>query len=436
MQRESSSNRSWPWGVGGHRYRRWLASLIVSGGLSWGSFGCEKTETGARPPVEDQWYRASLSTRDGDQIPFFLLLPADCTQDAALIVNGEERIRTDCHRVGSRARIDFRVYGTHISARFTRNGVLSGYWTQELPDQQPTRMPFEARPVPMPDPQKRFPSDLAGAEVVSSGVDLTGVWRVEFERFGVAKGIFEQTPSGVVTGTAMVPSQYGDLRFLAGNLHADRLNLSTFDGRQGLLFKGRLNPDGTMSGELVRGDAFREPFVAERSETLEMPDPLGRISLAAFENATLGETLRNPRYAGKALIVEIFGTWCPHCNDVAPVLAELYRAHHEDGLEMLGIAFEASEDLDYNTRRVRAFKKRHGIDWEIQIAERTLDEVLGSSVEGVPVTIFVNREGSVHAVYSGFSGPAMGEAHRNATAQFRALTSEILNGQSRHKEVE
>ena len=49
-----------------------------------------------------------------------------------------------------------------------------------------------------------------------------------------------------------------------------------------------------------------------------------------------------------------------------------------------------------------------------------------STIEGVPVTIFVNRDRTVHAIYTGFSGPATGEAYREARAQFHRLTAEIL----------
>jgi hypothetical protein len=52
-----------------------------------------------------------------------------------------------------------------------------------------------------------------------------------------------------------------------------------------------------------------------------------------------------------------------------------------------------------------------------------------SPVEGVPVTILLNRDRTIHAIYAGFSGPATGAAHHRATTTFRALTSEILQSQ-------
>ena len=79
-------------------------------------------------------------------------------------------------------------------------------------------------------------------------------------------------------------------------------------------------------------------------------------------------------------------------------------------------------------------RERHGVDWDIVVADSRLEDVASeglaglSAIEGVPVTVFVNRDGTVHAVYTGFSGPAAGEAHERAIAQFRQLTREILDG--------
>lgn len=81
---------------------------------------------------------------------------------------------------------------------------------------------------------------------------------------------------------------------------------------------------------------------------------------------------------------------------------------------------------------VREFKEKHGVEWDVVIADKTLEDLADeglaglSPIEGVPVTIFVKPDGTVHAVYTGFSGPATGAAHQEAKAQFRRLTKEIL----------
>ncbi|MEE8217406.1 MAG: TlpA disulfide reductase family protein, partial [Vicinamibacteria bacterium] len=118
----------------------------------------------------------------------------------------------------------------------------------------------------------------------------------------------------------------------------------------------------------------------------------------------------------------------------APVLVDLYREYGPQGLEILGLAYEYTDDQGYAERRVREFKEKHGVEWDVVIADSTLEELASEGlagltpIEGVPVTIFVNPDGTVHAVYTGFSGPATGAAHLQAKAQFQKLTTEILDG--------
>lgn len=165
----------------------------------------------------------------------------------------------------------------------------------------------------------------------------------------------------------------------------------------------------------------------------ELPNPLARIAFTPDVTRLDVEPLQGSKFDGKAVIVEIFGTWCPNCNDHAPALVELHRKYNRQGLEILGLAYEYGFDREYKERRVREFKKRHGVDFDIVIADSTLEELategLGGlgPIQGVPVTIFLNRDYTVHAIYSGFSGPATGEAHDRAKARFEKLTAEILD---------
>ena len=407
-----------------------LAALL-SLGLILGGWGCDNS---ARSDAGGaQWYHAHLATVGGDRFPFFLQVPDDCESGAATIVNGEEQLRADCRRSPVGFVVDFPVYGTQIEAWFKPDGSLTGHWCRERPHGRDPILSFKARPIDEPDPGDRFPVDWARAEANPPRANVAGTWRMEFDDHGVARGVLVQDASGVVTGTVEVPQQYGDLRFLAGNVRGTRMQLSTFDGQHAGLLQGEVRPDGVLDGEWV-GEDSRDLFVAERAEDFDIPDPLDRVRLKPEASRLELAPLRDPKYAGKAVIVELFGTWCPNCNDHAPLLVDLYREYGPQGLEILGLAYEYADSRDYAERRVREFKEKHGVEWDVVIADSTLEELADeglaglSSIEGVPVTIFVNPDRTVHAVYTGFSGPATGAAHRKAKAQFRKLTAELLDG--------
>ena len=368
--------------------------------------------------------------------PFFLELPVDCVGNDAMIINGEERIDVACRRAGDTFRLEFPVYDTRIEAQAEPDGRFLGQWIRRLPGQSVVVSSFEADPVPDADPLTRFQVNSSDDDPVVSRPSLSGVWRVEFESRGLGKGTFGQTSSGIVRGSIEVVTEYGDMRFLAGNLMGTELRLSTFDGQYAYLVTADVTEDGMrMEGELVTSAGDREPFVAERTGDFELADPIGRVQATAPDGRIDLEPLSDPAYAGQPVIVEIFGTWCPNCHDLTPVLQELYRMYQTEGLEIVSVAYEATDNREYNQQRIEAYREKHQVPWETVLAEGTVESLVTegiaglSPIVGVPVTVFINPDGTVHAVYTGFSGPATGAAYQRATTVFRTLTTEILQSE-------
>jgi len=92
------------------------------------------------------------------------------------------------------------------------------------------------------------------------------------------------------------------------------------------------------------------------------------------------------QYKGKPLILNFWGTWCPPCRRELPDLKKIYAEYKPQGLEIIGLAVNDSPE------KVRSFAKQMGIDWVMLIAnqESAKSYQIGN---GVPVTIFLDREG-------------------------------------------
>ena len=245
-----------------------------------------------------------------------------------------------------------------------------------------------------------------------------------------------------VNGTFRTPT--GDYRYLAGvwDFHggsaADTptLQLSVFDGAHAFLIDAEHSPaDGTLIGDFYSGNWWHETFTARRlgpDEEFELPDPFSEVALTSGDGTLNIEALDKPRYRGKPVIVQIFGTWCPNCHDETPVLRDLYERYREDGLQVLGLAYEVTGDDARSQRQVERFKKKFGIDWEIEIAgtsdkaqaSKTLPDI--TAVKSFPTTIWIGRDGKVRAIHSGFSGPATGDEHVELVAEFESLTEDIV----------
>jgi thiol-disulfide isomerase/thioredoxin len=395
--------------------------------------GCGSTDA---PPASEgrQPYRGWVTTRAGDDIPFLFELPANCNVERAALLNGPERLSLPCQRLGARVLLDFVVYGTRISADIDNDGALNGHWSHTGGQfRSDDRVRFSAQPLAHLDPALRFPPPDGDGQASGQGGDVSGIWRLEFASRESAKAVLQTEGNGIVRGTAEVPFEYGDLRYLAGNVHGSSLSLSTFDGSSAYLIHGRLEGNGRMTGALIRADGSRDAFTAFRSADFDVVDPLQRVRVTSFERRLDLAPLLSPRYAGKAVIVELFGTWCSNCNDLAPLLAELDKKYRAAGLEVLSFAFELSADEGFVRERVAEYKAAHGVEWDVITPTATLQELLAvgpaqlSSISGVPVTLFFNRDRTVRAIYTGFSGPATGASHQRAAATFRRLTNEILD---------
>ncbi|MFG0274686.1 MAG: peroxiredoxin family protein, partial [Phycisphaerales bacterium] len=347
----------------------------------------------------DRWLRVNLDTGDGGPLPFYLQIPA--AGDEAIIRNGDEEVAADLQRFEDGAYLlDFPHYDSRLTLE-PEGEALVGVYTKTRGGGAIAEMPAEARPVGEPLPAQRFP--FVTAAPVNDRSDFSGEWRMNFADGGLAKGVFEQDESGALTGTILTPT--GDYRFLAGNVVAETMNLSVFDGSHAFLFTGELGPStDAMTGHFYSGGYYHDTFTATRlspGEDFELPDPFSEVSLVSGETRLGLEALQREPYAGKPTIVVVFGTWCPNCNDEAPLLKRLYDEHHAAGLQILGLAYEHTDDAERSRLQVERFKERHAIDWEILIGgvsdkqqtAATLPAL--STIKSYPTTIWVNPDGTV-----------------------------------------
>jgi len=102
-----------------------------------------------------------------------------------------------------------------------------------------------------------------------------------------------------------------------------------FDGSFVYLLTARLEGD-TLRGTFHAASAGRRPSppCGAPEADLRPPTEVTKADSAPFVFAFPdldGRVLRSddPRFRGKVLVVDIFGTWCPTCHEAAPVLTEL-----------------------------------------------------------------------------------------------------------------
>jgi thiol-disulfide isomerase/thioredoxin len=394
--------------------------------------------------VEGTW-RAVL-TSPGGELPFSLRIVRKGGTLGAVILNGAEEAPASGASVsGSDVTIRFDWYDSAISARLSDDGnAMTGAWTR-TGSTGVGRMPFQASRGASP----RFLSSAAAANVSLPG-DVNGIWKAEFtDKDGVspARGEFHQDRgSSRVTGTFLTPT--GDDRYLEGSFEQGILRLSTFDGAHAFLFQARAAGDGRLTGDYWSRETYHATWTATHTGDAEatLPDGWKDVALTNAEGRFRFRfpdldghpvSLTDERFRGKVVLVNLFGSWCPNCNDEAPLLAEWDRKYRDQGLEIVGLAYEFTGTTKRDREMVRRFARRHGISYNLLLAgvsdkakaSATLPDL--TRVIAYPTSLFIGRDGKVRKIYSGFAGPGTGEHYTQLRTELETLIETMLKEPAR-----
>lgn len=105
-------------------------------------------------------------------------------------------------------------------------------------------------------------------------------------------------------------------------------------------------------------------------------------------------------HAGKVLIVDIWGTWCPPCRAEVPSFIKLQEKYGAQGLQIIGINYEQTEDREEALKLIREFLEEEPINYPLVFGNDATREQV-PDFEGFPTTLFIDRTGKVRLQYVG-----------------------------------
>ena len=352
------------------------------------------------------------------------------------MINATERLRFDrLRRDGNKLIFEIDVYDAVLEAT-PRDGYLVGEWRKRAREGQ-SRLPFTATF----GYSHRF-ERVDGPEIAGAPASIDGIWTMTFvDDDGPFQGRAELQQTGRrVTGTILTPT--GDYRYLDGDYAGGRLRLSTFDGAHAFLFAASIDGSGVLKGNFWSRDVYRAGFTARpKTAADEWPDAFREVGLRPGEKVfafTFPDveghmvSSTDERFRGRVVVVELFGTWCPNCSDLAPLLVEWHRKYRTQGLEVVGLAYEYTDDPEEANERLRAYAARHSVEYPLLRAGVSDKDVASATVPALerikayPTTIFVGRDGNVSRIHSGFAGPATGAHYVETKRQMVAEIERLL----------
>lgn len=273
-------------------------------------------------------------------------------------------------------------------------------------------------------------------EVTSDAkVNVSGIWETYFDVDTndeyPAKGIFVQN-GNMVKGTFRTKT--GDYRYLEGVVNGDTLKLSTFDGAHAFLFTAGVT-DSTLQGFFYSGNHSIEKFIAKRNEAFELPDANSLTFLKdgydRFDFSFTDETgnlisLSDEQFKDKVVLVQIMGTWCPNCLDETRFYVDYFQKNPEMDVALVGLAFEYAKTKEAALEGIARLKNRVGLEYPILLAQygtsnkQKANEKLPmlNHVLSYPTTIYIDKQGEVQKIHTGFNGPATGDKYEEFKKEF------------------
>lgn len=277
--------------------------------------------------------------------------------------------------------------------------------------------------------------------------DFTGKYEVTFNpnQAGEYKaiGLFKQNKEGKLTGTFL--TETGDYRYLEGIAQGNSMALSCFDGSHAFLFfaqaLGNSFITDSLTGNFFAGISGSEKWTAIRNDTFELKDPekitilkndedIVYFSFKNLSNKTV--SIDDEKYKNKVLIIQLMGSWCPNCMDETKYLSALYEDYKSKGLEIIALAYERTSDFEKAKSNVMRLKNRFNVNYEILItgltgkAKASESMPFLNSISAFPTTLILDRQHKVVSIYTGFSGPATGNAYEQYTKKTESLIEQLL----------
>ncbi len=380
-------------------------------------------------------YKFQIERDDHVTIDFVTQVKDSAGKKIMYIINGADQMLVDSI-ISTKDSVWFQLpfFESGFAAKIQSNGNLEGVWIKKAGDVV-RKLPFKG----IYGESKRFNSTAAPA------YDITGMWSVLFtnqeKKESNALGQFSQK-GDYVTGTFLTP--YGDYRFLEGVVSGDSLFLSGFDGGYALFFKAKINSQNELSGGMFySGNAAPSTWVAtmDNNAVLNAPENItkvkpnaGKLDFSFPDMEGNMVSIKDNQFKDKVVVIQIMGSWCPNCVDETKFFMENYDYYISKGVAFLGISYERTADYEASKKALQPFLKRFPVPYPILIppvalsdslrTEKTLPQI--DEIIAFPTTIFLDKQGNIKKIHSGFDGPATGVHYLTYKKEFEDTINELL----------
>jgi thiol-disulfide isomerase/thioredoxin len=398
-----------------------IGSLILSISLI-GSFSAM-----AQTKISEGEWRGVFHLTNGTDVPFNFQVDGKTAQTRKVyLLNGEERFETSALiQKGDSLFVPFDQFDNELAFAIGDN-KLTGVFRKK--DHTGRTIPVDATYG------QSFRFDDNGEK---PSADISGTYDVVFKstngKEDKAVGLFKQKGNKLYATFMRIS---GDSRYLEGIVKGNQFFLSSFIGGGPAYYSGSFDAAGQLNGA-----AGGSQFTGIKNAGAALPDPYKLTYLkdgyTTFDFSLPDVngnkvSLKDDKYKGKVVIVTITGTWCPNCIDEAGFLAPWYKKNKNRGVAAIGVHFERKTDAEYVKNAIENFKKRYGIEYDEVFGGLADKKSVAESFPSLntflsfPTILFIDKNGNVAKIYTGFTGPATGVYYQQFIKEFNEEVDSLL----------
>ena len=120
-----------------------------------------------------------------------------------------------------------------------------------------------------------------------------------------------------------------------------------------------------------------------------------------------GKTIRLSDFAGRAVLVDFWASWCGPCRQELPFLVEQYSLKKDSGFTVLAV------NVDKELKNVNKFLSGLAVKPDFPIVHDPRSTICPLyELEGMPTSVLIDRKGIVRFRHVGFKPETKGELVR------------------------